>query len=506
MILSLPSACRRAEARARELLSLSEDLQMERASLLAWSFFQELFPGHRTFAVPCGPGSNGGDGLALARHALLDGFRPIVHFPGSEPAPGGLAALQLSRLRALGIHPASRAELVALPPDVPAVDALFGTGLSRGLSGEFAEASAWLSVRPTLALDLPSGLDGATGRPFDGAVRALATITFGRAKPGLFLDPGREFSGEVRVADIGIPSCCWEGEESLALMDSQWARGCLPRRARGAHKGSAGQCVLLCGSSSYPGALTLSASGALRSGAGLVLAATTAELAASVVQAIPEVLGRTAIGPGHEPISRILTKADAVLAGPGLGQGDDAIQALAGILESWEGPLVLDADALNLLASRPDLRDLLRGRKGSLVLTPHPAEAARLLGTSAEELLQDPIESARRLSLEFQAVAVFKTATPVIASPDGELALGVAGHPGMAVGGCGDALAGAVVARLAEGESPFRATCQAVRAHARAGEIAGERGHRGMSVTDLLSALPTAWEEMEQELQVEHLR
>jgi NAD(P)H-hydrate epimerase len=133
-----------------------------------------------------------------------------------------------------------------------------------------------------------------------------------------------------------------------------------------------------------------------------------------------------------------------------------------------------------------------------VVLTPHPVEASRLLGEGVDSLLADPIGAARKLSERFHAVAVFKTATPVVASPDGRVAIGIAGHSGMAVGGSGDALAGAVVARLAEGVEPFEATCQAVRAHARAGDIAGERGRRGMSVTDLVAALPQAWEEMEE--------
>jgi len=496
VILVSPESVREAEARARELLRISEDLQMERASLGAWKIFRQGFPDSGALVVLCGPGANGGDGLALARHALLDGFHPIVSFPGPHPAEGSLAHLQYQRLQALGLECVPWPGLAELEPAVTAVDALFGTGLSRGLADEFRDAARWLSARRTLALDLPSGLDGRTGHPMGEAVRAAATATFGRAKTGLFLDPGREFAGSIHVVDIGIPESCWDSDGVQAL-DSDWARKRLAPRPRGTHKGSAGKAVLLVGSRDYFGAAVLSSSAALRSGAGMVTVASVPEVAQAIARTVPECLGMVAIGPSAVGVDQILSKADAVLAGPGIGQGEEAESALVSLLAAWTGPLALDADALNLVASRPHLRALLEDHRSRLVLTPHPLEASRLLGVPVQELLADPVHSARRLALAFDAVVVFKTATPVVASPDGRLALGVVGHAGMAVGGCGDALAGAVVARLAEGEELFEATCQAVRAHARAGDIAGESGKRGMSVTDLVDALPRAWEEME---------
>ena len=470
---------------------------MERASLGAWQVFREIFPEGREFAVLCGPGANGGDGLALARHALLDGFCPKVCFPGKLPAEGTLSHLQLSRLQALGLVILSWDELRSAPDALPAVDALFGTGLSRPLAAPYDAVAVWLSVRPTLSLDLPSGLDGRTGHPLGAVVRAAATAAFGRPKTGLLLDPGRDVAGALHVVDIGIPEACWEGEESLAVLDEKWARGCLPARPRGAHKGATGKAVLLVGSNGYFGAAVLASSAALRSGAGLLVVASAPEVAGKISLAVPEVMGCVAIGPEAVDLGQILSGTRAVLAGPGLGHGDAAEEALTRLLGLWPGPLVLDADGLNLVSERQALRKLLAARPGALVLTPHPAEAARLLGTSVSELLADPVAAARRLSEGFAAVAVFKTATPVIASPDGRLAVGVAGHSGMATGGSGDALAGALVARLAEGEESFAAACQAVRAHARAGDLAGKTGRRGMSVTDLVTALPQAWEEME---------
>jgi ADP-dependent NAD(P)H-hydrate dehydratase / NAD(P)H-hydrate epimerase len=498
MIATSPASCRRADARARERLELPADIQMERASLGAWALFRETFPRAKTLVVLCGPGANGGDGLALARHALLDGIRPIVCFPGEHPPEWSLSRVQLRRIEALGSGPVPWTEAKGSDPAIPAVDALFGTGLSRPPQGDVAEAVSWLSDRSTLALDLPSGLDGWTGRPLGPCVRACATATFGRMKAGLLLDPGRDFAGAVRVVDIGIPAQDWGEEENVEVLDADWARDRLPPRAPGTHKGSAGKAALLVGSADYFGASVLSASAALRSGAGLVTVASTPDVARRIGQVVPEAMGRAAIGPDALPMERILSKVDAVLAGPGLGTSDEASRALTSLLASWSGPLVLDADALNIVANRADLRERLELFRGRLVLTPHPMEASRLLAVPAQELLSDPLGSAKRLAQTFGAVAVFKTATPAIASPLGRLALGVAGHPGMAVGGCGDALAGAVVARLAEGASPWEATLQAVRAHARAGEIAGAAGRRGMSVTDLVAALPAAWEEMEQ--------
>lgn len=507
MIVAFPESCRAAERHAMDELGLREDVLMERASLGAWAVFRSTFPGARDFAVVCGPGSNGGDGLALARHARIDGFRPAVVLLGGIPKESSAAGRQLRLLRSFGIAVEdwdafrdSRA--FQSGQELAGVDALFGTGLKRPLEGAFAEAARWLSRRPTLALDLPSGLDGATGRPLGECAKAVATATFGRSKPGLHLHPGREFAGAVHVVGIGLPQASWDVAGTMAhLLDDSWATSRLAPRSRGAHKGNAGRVFLLCGSDAYLGAAILSASAALRSGAGLVQVGSTESVASRIAMAVPEAMGALAVGDSVDlqELSKRIESSSALLAGPGLGKSAHARVALKRLLERAAAPVVLDADALNLCAEHDDLRqDLLRLARGTgVVLTPHPAEASRLLGQGVDSLLADPIRTARELSERFCAVAVFKTATPVVASPDGRVAIGTAGHPGMAVGGSGDALAGAVVARLAEGVEAFEATCQAVRAHARAGDIAGERGHRGMSVTDLVAALPQAWEEME---------
>lgn len=507
MIVALPESCRAAERHAMDELGLREDVLMERASLGAWEVFGKVFPTKRDFAVLCGPGSNGGDGLALARHAWCDGFRPVVVLVGDEPEEDSAAGRQLRLSRNFGIpvedwgaFKESRAFRAG--QELVGVDALFGTGLKRPLQGAALEAARWLSGRPTLALDLPSGLDGATGQPLGECVKAVATATFGRSKPGLHLHPGREYAGTVHVVGIGLPQASWNVADGMAqLLDDSWAEHRLIPRSRGAHKGDAGRVFLLCGSDAYLGAAILSASAALRSGAGLVQVGSTESVASRIALSVPEAMGVVAVGGSTDlqELSKRIESARALLAGPGLGKSAQSKVSLKRLLERAVAPAVLDADALNLCAEHDDLRqELLRVAQGpGAVLTPHPAEASRLLGEEVESLLADPIGAARKLSERFHAVAVFKTATPVVASPDGRVAIGTAGHSGMAVGGSGDALAGAVVARLAEGVEPFEATCQAVRAHARAGDIAGERGRRGMSVTDLISALPQAWEEME---------
>lgn len=498
----LPSACRDAERIAREESAIPEDELVERASLGAWKIFKDLVPGLWEFAVVCGPGANGADGLALARHAREDGFRPTVLLVGREPPAGGAFARQLERLQPLGV-PASRwTGAPNLPADAAAVDAMYGTGLSRPLQGDALDASRWLSARRTLALDIPSGLDGATGRPLGDAVRALATATFGRSKPGLHLHPGREHVGAIHLVDIGIPPSAWAKAGSpIGLLDDRWASKRLAPRPRGAHKGDAGRVFLLCGSDAYPGAAILCTTAALRSGAGLLFVGSTESVVQRLPLAVPEAIALDAMGPGADPdlfASRV-AESDALLAGPGLGQGDTALAALRSLLALARSPLVLDADALNLLSLHADLRESFAGlaRTRGAVVTPHPGEASRLLGRPVAGILSDPIGGARDLATRLGCVAILKTATPVVASPAGELAIGIAGHSGMAVGGCGDALAGAVAARLAEGVEPFEAACQSVRAHARAGDLAGAKGRRGMSVTDLVSRLPDAWEEME---------
>jgi NAD(P)H-hydrate epimerase len=488
-----------------ETWGLLEDVLMERASLGAWAMFRGRFAAAEAVVVVCGPGANGGDGMALARHAFVDGIRPVVVGLGREPDPTSAAGRQREILRRLGVEVVPWSEFRdggAGAGMEHAVDALFGTGLSRALEGQAAEAAAWLSTRQTLALDLPSGLDGATGRASGPCVRAVATATFGRSKPGLHLHPGRDFAGEVRVVDLGLPPASWDfAQGAVELLDGRWARDRLATRPRGTHKGGAGRVFLLCGSNAYPGAAILCASASLRSGAGLVSVGTTDSVVQLVVSAVPEAVASVAVGeaPDAEALRGRVGKADALLAGPGLGTSPQAATALESLLRHARGPVVLDADALNLVASSPELSSLFVSVAASRggVLTPHPLEASRLLATPTEVLLGDPLQAASLLASRFGCVAVFKTSTPVVASPDGRLAIGVAGHPGMAVGGMGDALAGAVAARLAEGVDPFEATCQAVRAHARAGELGGARGRRGMSVTDLVAVLPQAWEEME---------
>ncbi len=507
MIVAWPESCRVAERHAMDELGLHEDVLMERASLGAWEVFREVFPATREFAVLCGPGSNGGDGLALARHAWVDGFRPAVVLVGDEPKEDSAAGRQLRLLRKFGIavehwDAFKDSRTFQVGQELAGIDALFGTGLKRPLEGDALEAARWLSRRPTLALDLPSGLDGATGRPLGECAKAVATATFGRSKPGLHLHPGREFAGAVHVVGIGLPQASWSVAGAMAeLLDDSWATNRLAPRSRGAHKGDAGRVFLLCGSDAYLGAAVLSASAALRSGAGLVQVGSTESVASRIAMSVPEAMGVVAVGDSTDlqELSKRIGAVHALLAGPGLGKSAQAKAALKRLLERSTAPTVLDADALNLCAEHDDLRqELVRLAQGrGVVLTPHPAEASRLLGEGVDSLLADPIGAARKLSERFQAVAVFKTATPVVCSSDGRVAIGTAGHSGMAVGGSGDALAGTVVARLAEGTDPFEAACQAVRAHARAGDIAGERGHRGMSVTDLIAALPQAWEEME---------
>lgn len=478
---------------------------MERASLGAWQVFRAHFPESRHLVVVCGPGANGGDGLALARHALVNGFCPTVVGIGPKPDPSTASGRQREILRRLGVSVTPWSEFHTQSPEdpsAPAVDAMFGTGLSRSLAGEAAEAAAWLSQHPTLALDLPSGLDGATGQPLGPCVSAVATATFGRSKPGLFLHPGREFAGEVHVVHLGLPKASWDfAGGAVALLDEAWSHRRLVPRPRGTHKGGAGRAFLLCGSDAYLGAAILCTSACLRSGAGLVSVGTTESVRSIVVSAVPEAMASVAIGNISDPtaLQRRIETADALLAGPGLGTSPEAAQALELLLRHAHSPVVLDADGLNLLASHSHLRALLvlAAHAHGVVLTPHPLEASRLLDTPMDKLLADPLRAARSLADQFGCVAVFKTSTPVIASPTGDLAIGVAGHAGMAVGGMGDALAGAIAARLAEGVQPYEAACQAVRAHARAGDIAGANGRRGMSVTDLVNALPQAWEEME---------
>jgi NAD(P)H-hydrate epimerase len=352
--------------------------------------------------------------------------------------------------------------------------------------------------RPVCALDLPSGLPS-DGEPVAGpVVRARMTVTFGLPKLGLFLSPGVAHAGQVEIADLGVPRAWLAEGVRASLLEAADARDALPLRPIDAHKGSYGHLLVVAGSLGKTGAAALACRGALRAGTGLVTCAVPASqqpvVAALVSEAmtepLPETEARTLSAKAVERIVELAMRMDAVALGPGLGLDPEAQAAVQALVRDVQRPMVVDADALTALAGRPAL---CREAPAARLLTPHPGEAARLLGCSVADVQADRVGTARRLAAESGAIVALKGARTVVAEPDGHVVLNLTGNPGMATGGTGDVLTGIAGGLLAQRVAPGQALRAAVYLHGLAGDVAAEtRGVAGLVAGDLADAVPEA--------------
>lgn len=450
---------------------------MTRAGQAAFHLLRERWPEAARIVVLAGPGNNGGDGYVLARLAWAQHLDVKVLTVGDqEPLTGAAAEAASDATRA---RVPEKSWKGALPEADLYVDALFGTGLNKPPAGDFAAAIAALnkSGKPVLALDLPSGLQADTGAELGEAVRANATITFIGLKAGLLTATGPARTGELFFSDLAVPAAVFDGLTPLARRLAAPDLEKIGRRARDAHKGSHGHVLVVGGDHGMAGAVALAAEAALRSGAGLVSVATRPEHTALLTARRPELMCR---GIHHAAeLTPLLARADVVVLGPGLGQDEWGAALFGAVLDAGR-PMVMDADALNLLATMPE-------RRGNWLLTPHPGEAARLLGISTAAVQADRFAAVRELEKRYGGHVVLKGAGSVLME-GGALALCPYGNPGMATGGMGDVLAGVAGAMLAQRVSEPLA--MAVLVHALAGDTAARAGgERGLLASDLLPFL-----------------
>ncbi len=480
----------RAGVSAREL--------MERAGRALADEALRLAAPEGRFAVLCGPGNNGGDGLVAARHLALAGRQVAVVLLAEPSALKAESQANLEALTAMGGSLAGGLQDFTPRRGDLAVDALLGTGLNRAPEGALADAihSLWkwraVGVR-VLAADIPSGLASDTGVPFRPAVQADATVAFGALKVGEALEPGASLCGDVSVADIGLAP----EDSPVMLLEEEDARGWLPERRPDSHKGTYGHLLVIAGSRGKSGAAALAGLAALRSGVGLCTVATPDDALSDVLTHAPELMGvglddEKPLGPMHlERLLEVAEGKDVLLLGPGIARGKKTHQLIAELLERFPGPVVLDADGLNALSGR---LDVLRSAQGPLVLTPHPGEMARLSGLSVAEIQADRVTVARDFARAHRVVLVLKGARTVVALPDGRARVNPTGNPGMATGGAGDVLSGVCGALLAQGLAPADAASVAVYAHGLAGDLEEEwRGQLGLVASDLLSGLTSVW-------------
>ena len=505
---------RRADRRTIEEIGLPGAVLMENAGAAVAALVEARFPAARRIVVLCGRGNNGGDGFVVGRRL---GARSLAVLLGARGRVQGDAALHLDVLRRsggalveLGDEAAWQGFLPQLAEADLLVDAVLGTGLDRAPSGLAALAVAALVGRhaagvPVIAVDLPSGVSSDGGKADWPTARATLTVTFGAPKRGHVLPPACDAVGELIVADIGIPAAVIaESEPALFLVEDRDVAEAFARRPRGAHKGDFGHVLVVAGSLGKSGAAVLAATGALRSGAGLVTVATPEPCLPIVAASRPELMTEPlpATGSGglaEAGIDRLLALAaerDSVVIGPGLGQDASTRALVRAFVRACPVPILIDADGLNALAAAEGRASALAVLRRDLptILTPHPGEMARLVGRSTREVQAERPATAAALAQQTGAIVVLKGERTLVAEPNGRSAVTAAGNPGLARGGTGDVLAGVVGALLARHGALLAATA-GVLVHGCAGDIAArQRGEDGMTAGDVVEALPEAIE------------
>lgn len=456
---------------------------MERAGLAAAELARDVAESTgKRIVVLAGPGNNGGDAFVVARHLRSWWFDVVVMFTGDARKLPRDAAAALAAWQAAGGMVAT--DVPGKPDCALVVDGLFGIGLQRPLEERYAQLVSWMNCAqaPLLALDIPSGLESDSGRVLGCAVRATHTITFIGLKPGLLTLDGADHCGELHVATLGLDSPAMLRPEGSIIGNGALGLA-LPPRPMNSHKGSYGSVGIIGGASGMVGAAILAGRAALKLGAGRVYVGFLDKAAPLIDLLQPELMLRRA-----DDIMT-LEHLTCIAAGPGLGQSEQAATLLHSTLAARQ-PLVLDADALNLLAADESLRIEVIARSAPTLLTPHPAEAARLLGTATADVQRDRVASAVQIAKSYRCSVVLKGAGSVCAHADGRWAINTSGNPGMASAGMGDVLTGVLAALLAQGAEPELALAAGVHLHGSAADalVAEGKGPAGLTASETIDA------------------
>jgi ADP-dependent NAD(P)H-hydrate dehydratase / NAD(P)H-hydrate epimerase len=473
---------RALDAHAIKELGIPGYVLMKRAGEAALRYLRTRWPMAHRIVIVCGKGNNAGDGYVLGRFAHAAGLTVTLLSAVDAEQLGGDARLAYEDFKSSGGQVHDFAPELLGQGDV-IVDALLGTGLKGGVREDLGRVIERinLSGRPVFAIDVPSGLDSDTGIPLGHTVRADCTITFVGLKTGLFIGDGPEYTGTVYFDDLEIAAPpASEFKPGLErIVDSEIQRA-LPRRARAAHKGNFGRVLIIGSGSGMPGATRLSGEACLRVGAGVVTVAVAPENVAAISSGRPELicLALTNVSDLEEALER----AEIIAIGPGLGRTQWASDALQAVLAT-DKPLVVDADALNLIAEAG------APPRHNWILTPHPGEAGRLLDISTEEIQADRLSALDRLVARYGGTVVLKGAGTVVGTKGRIPALCERGNPGMASAGTGDVLTGAVAGILAQCRDTWLAARVGVLVHAMAGDAAARTGERGLIASDIAREL-----------------
>ncbi|HZJ82785.1 MAG TPA: NAD(P)H-hydrate dehydratase [Clostridia bacterium] len=515
MYVVTPKEMREMDNRAIEVFGIPSIVLMENAALRTIDFIEEeytsLYEGGKVLVL-VGCGNNGGDGLAIARHLMLRGMdvKVILLFP--EDDLSGDVKLNLNIYKRLGGHIeiiTHESHMTVLDEAIAhtnlIVDSIFGTGLTRDIGGHIYSVIEKINEKdkPVVAVDIPSGINGDNGQIMGIGIKASHTVSFEFAKRGHLLYPGRGYTGKTRVVKIGLPTDSGTAIGAKAFtLDDKAISSYLKRRPADGHKGTFGKVGVIAGSVGMTGAAYLTSMAALRSGAGLVTLGCPASLNSILEKKTTEAMTYPLEdgGKGHlnsgaiSQLEDFLKDKDVLAIGPGLGQKCDGSEIIRYILTHFDISIVMDADALNHISTD---KELLKSYKGSIVVTPHPGEMARLTGKTIEEILQSPIDVGRSLAKELDIFVLLKGATTVVAHPSGRVYLNSSGNSGMGTGGSGDVLTGMIGSLVAQGYSPYDAAVYGSYIHGRAGDYAKDKwGEIGMLAGDILNELPLVFKDI----------
>ena len=476
----LANQVRELDRIAIEELNVPSFTLMQRAGAAAFEVIQQNWPNTQHMIVLAGTGNNGGDGYVIANLALSVKIQVAVVQVGNHSKLRGDA----KKAHDLYIENGGICTVFdgqSLPDCDLIVDAILGTGLTRQVKDEYEAVIRLINEQntPVLSADIPSGLDANRGFPLGVAVIADVTVTFVGMKLGLVTGVGQSYTGKIYFSDLQIP------KEVYQLMSATCQNinlaevySLLGERHMNAHKGDFGHVLLIGGNEGLAGSVMLAAEAAARTGSGLVSVATTPQHASIAINSCREIMVHGV--KDIQDLDSLLKRATVLAVGPGLGQNEWAKKLFARILE-FNMPIVLDADALNLLAKDPL-------QKQSWILTPHPGEAARLLKTTTREIQQQRLESAQALQQRYGGVCILKGSGTLVASHQ-QVSICTTGNPGMASGGMGDVLTGIIAGLLAQGLNLYDAARFGVQLHAQSADIAAQDGMRGMLASDLFVPL-----------------
>lgn len=469
---------RQMDSHAINNYGIADEALMERAGLFSFETIREHWPDVRDVTVLCGPGNNGGDGYVIARLAREAGFDVRIFSLGDPEKMTPLTRMNAERCFEAGIH---SEPFVKLPDRTGLiVDALLGTGIDRWMSGVWAEAidAANQHRAPVLSVDIPTGLHADTGTVLNSCIRADVTTTFIGLKQGLFTGEGPEYAGKVLFDSLNVPAALY-GTQILSARRIDWKKQqkLLPARRACAHKGSCGHVLVIGGAPGYLGAASLAGEAALRTGSGLVSIATHAAHASQLSIGRPELMCHAMVKPGD--LDPLMEKCSVIAIGPGLGRGVWG-RVLFNSLRETGNPIVMDADALSLLAEKPE-------NDHKLIITPHPGEAARMLNLHSIDIQNDRFKAAKKLHHRYGGTVVLKGPGTVIHTSDSHPpAVCSDGNPGMATAGMGDVLTGIIASLVGQGLEPAEAAETGVALHAAAADLAAKKdGMRGMIASDL---------------------